>query len=313
MDDKIFDVLIIGGGPGGITAAIYAKRAGRDVAIIEKFALGGELNFIGLVENYTGFPKIEGIDLAKEFAKHAKSQEIPVIKTQALEYNLEGEIKEVVCKKAVYKARTIIFAMGCHSRELGIDGEQEFKGRGVSYCAICDGSFFKGKKVAVVGSGDSAFSDAHYLSQLCSHVFILTKEKLKLYNYAENEFDNTENVTILRGALSQKIEGDESVKSLTYLKNDKLETLDVDGVFVAIGRVPDTEMLKDKIELDSRGYIIADEDMKTNVKGIFVCGDIRSGNIQQISTAVGEGAIAGTEASKYVVIQKALSKKKNLN
>lgn len=305
MEEKIYDILIIGGGSAGITAGIYAKRAGLDVAILEKFALGGQLNLIGQIENYTGFEKIEGSDLARKFAKHAKSLEIPVLNEEAKRFNLESEIKEVVCRKNIYKSRAIIFAMGSHPRELGIDGEQEFKGRGVSYCALCDGNFFKNKRVAVVGSGDSAFSDANYLSSLCEHVFVLTKDNLKLHNYAENEFDDKQNVTVLRGAISQKIEGKENVQSLTYLKDQILQEIDIDGVFVAIGRTPETEVLKSKLSLDERGYIITNDKMATNLKGVYACGDVRANGIKQISTAVGEGAIAGTEAVKYVLVSKA--------
>lgn len=309
MEDKIFDILVIGGGPAGITAAIYAKRAGRDVAILEKFALGGQLNLIGLIENYPGFDKIDGANLALNFAKHAKSLDIPVISGEAVEYKLEGKIKEIVCRKNTYKARAIVIAIGNHSRELGIEGEQEFKGRGVSYCALCDGNFFKGRRVAVVGSGDSAFSDAEYLSSLCSQVYVLTKEKLKLHNYAENALDDKENVVILKGAISQKIEGDQSVEKLLYLKDEKTSEIQVDGIFVAIGRVPDTEKLKCFVKVDEKGYITADEKMNTSQAGVFVCGDVRKGNIQQISTAVGDGAIAGTEATKYVLLQKAQERK----
>lgn len=309
MKDKIYDILIIGGGSAGITAGIYAKRAGRDVAILEKFALGGQLNLIGEIENYTGFSKIEGPELASKFAQHAKSHQIAVIREEAIEFKLDSEIKEVACKKNSYKARAIIFAMGSNPRELGIDGEANFKGRGVSYCAVCDGNFFKGKRVAVVGSGDSAFADAEYLSQLCQDVFVLTKNRLKLHNYAENDLSGLQNVTILKGALSQKIEGNDAVQSLTYVQNESIYKLDVDAVFVAIGRTPETEMLQGQLELDERGYIKANDKMQTNLKGVYACGDVKANSIKQISTAVGEGAIAGTEASKYAILAKALQLK----
>ena len=301
MEEKIFDILIIGGGSAGITAGIYAKRAGRDVAIVEKFAIGGQLNLIGEIENYPGFVKIEGGELAKNFKDHIKALEIPVIRDEALEYNLEGDIKEVVCRKGVHKARSVIFAMGSISRELGIEGEQEYKGRGVSYCALCDGNFFKNKTVAVVGSGDSAFSDAQYLADICRHVYILTKDKLKLHNYAKNQFDSNPKVTILKGAFSQRIEGGQTVEKLTYLQQEKTKEVDVDGVFVAIGRTPDTDKLKGKIQLNERGYIIVNNKMETSAKGVYSCGDVNANDVKQISTAVGEGAIAGTEANKYVL------------
>lgn len=296
----MYDILIVGGGPAGLMAGIYAKRSGRNVAIIEKFVTGGQLNLIGEVENYLGFTKISGDELAQKFTNHVKSLEIPIIYDEIIDYSLNEEVKLLVGKKNTYQSKAVILALGCHSRELNIEGEKEFKGKGVSYCALCDGNFFKGKDVAVVGSGDSAFSDALYLSNICKQVYVLTKEKLKLHNYAENEFDNRNNVSLKRGALSQKIVGDEIVKEIVYSQNGEEKSLLVDGVFVAIGRTPDTFPLRGKMEMDERGYILADERMKTSCDGVYVCGDIRKGSIAQISTAVGDGAVAGTEASKYI-------------
>lgn len=299
----LYDVIIVGGGPAGITAGIYAKRAGRKVAIIEKFVPGGQLNLIGEIENYTGFKKIEGSMLAYEMYNHAKAVGVEFIMDEALGFDLAHDLKTIKCRKGEYNARSVILALGCHTRELGIEGEQEFKGRGVSYCALCDGNFFKDKRVAVVGSGDSAFSDAIYLSSLCNQVFVLTKENLKLHNYAENELDKYENVSLLRGALSSKILGNASVQTLNYMQNGEEKVLEVEGVFVAIGRRPDTSTLQGQINMDGQGYICADDKMQTSMDGVYVVGDVRAGNIKQIATAVGDGAIAGTEASKYALRQ----------
>lgn len=299
----LYDVLIIGGGPAGITAGIYAKRAGRNVAIIEKFVPGGQLNMIGEIENYTGTGKIDGPILANQMYKHARQLEVPFIMDEVKEVDLAGKEKILKGRKEEYKARSVILAQGCFTRELGIKGEQEFKGRGVSYCAVCDGNFFKGKDVAVVGSGDSAFSDALYLSSLCKQIYLLTKGELKLYNYAENELDDKQNVKVLKGAISSRIEGDENVKNLVYIQDEKEGKIAVEGVFVAIGKRPDTQMFDGQLERNAQGYIKADEKMKTSVDGVFVCGDLREGNIKQIATAVGDGAIAGTEASKFVLRQ----------
>lgn len=298
----MFDILIVGGGPAGLMAGIYAKRSGRNVAIIEKFVAGGQLNLIGEVENYLGFSKIAGDELAQKFVHHAKDLEVPIVYDEIVDYCLTGEVKTLIGKKQQYEAKAIILAQGCHSKELNIEGEKKFKGRGVSYCALCDGNFFKGKDVAVVGSGDSAFSDALYLSNLCKNVYLLTKENLKLHNYAENEFESRENVSLRRGALSQRILGDERVEKIVYIENGEEKSLSVDGIFVAIGRTPDTLPLRGKIDMDERGYIFADDNMKTSIDGVFVCGDVRKGSIAQISTAVGDGAVAGTEASKYVLM-----------
>lgn len=300
--EKKYDIVVVGGGPAGITSAIYAKRANKSVVIIEKFMPGGQVGLIGNIENYTGFPSIDGASLSAKFFEHASSLGVEFAFEEAEEFDLSGKEKVVKCNKNTYTGKAVVLAQGSHSRLLGIDGEKEFTGKGVSYCALCDGNFFKGKTVAVVGSGDSAFSDADYLSNLCKRVYILTKDNLKLHNYAENEFDGKENVEILKGALSQKIEGSDKVESLSYTMGDEEKELQVDAVFVAIGRTPDTANLVGKIDMDGRGFIHTDQKMKTSADGVYACGDVRADSIKQIATAVGDGAIAGTEAVKYAIL-----------
>ena len=307
--DKIYDILVVGGGPAGVTSAIYAKRAGRDVAIIEKFVIGGQLSLIGEIENYPGFSSIAGDELAKDFRNHAKSLDIPFIYDDISDFDLAGDVKTVASKKQSYKAKAVILAMGSHPKELNIDGEKNFIGRGVSYCALCDGNFFKNQDVAVVGSGDSAVSDALYLSNICKNVYILTKNQLKLNNYSEDDLSERENIKVLKGAISKQIEGDNKVQTLVYGKDGEESNLDVNAVFVAIGRKPDTDNLKDKINLNDRGFIETNDRMETSTKGVYACGDVRTSVIKQIATAVGDGAIAGNEASKYVLIMDKVNKK----
>lgn len=307
--DKIYDILVVGGGPAGVTSAIYAKRAGRDVAIIEKFVIGGQLSLIGEIENYPGFSSIAGDELAKDFRNHAKSLDIPFIYDDISDFDLAGDVKTVASKKQSYKAKAVILAMGSHPKELNIDGEKNFIGRGVSYCALCDGNFFKNQDVAVVGSGDSAVSDALYLSNICKNVYVLTKNQLKLNNYSEDDLRERENIKVLKGAISKQIEGDNKVQTLVYGKDGEESNLDVNAVFVAIGRKPDTDNLKDKINLNDRGFIETNDRMETSTKGVYACGDVRTSVIKQIATAVGDGAIAGNEASKYVLIMDKLNKK----
>lgn len=307
--DKIYDILVVGGGPAGVTSAIYAKRAGRDVAIIEKFVIGGQLSLIGEIENYPGFSSIAGDELAKDFRNHAKSLDIPFIYDDISDYDFAGEVKTVASKKQSYKAKAVILAMGSHPKELNIDGEKNFIGRGVSYCALCDGNFFKNQDVAVVGSGDSAVSDALYLSNICKNVYVLTKNQLKLNNYSEADLSERENIKVLKGAISKQIEGDNKVQTLVYEKDGEESNLDVNAVFVAIGRKPDTDNLKDKINLNDRGFIETNDRMETSTKGVYACGDVRTSVIKQIATAVGDGAIAGNEASKYVLIMDKVNKK----
>lgn len=296
-----YEILIVGGGSAGITAAIYAKRAGRKVAIIEKFVAGGQLNLISDIENYTGFERVLGTDLAMSFYKHAISLDIPFIYDEIVDFKLNGDIKELIGRRKKYSARAVILAQGCHPRVLGIEGEEKFKGQGVSYCAVCDGNFFKGKNTAVVGSGDAAFSDALYLSSLCNKVYVLTKSELKLHNYTENDLKEKSNIEIIKGGLSKEILGEKFVEKLIYEQDGKEKSLEVEGVFVAIGRRPETDCLQGELSLSSRGFIVCDENMRTNIEGVFACGDVREGNLKQIATAVGEGAIAGNEASKFVL------------
>lgn len=302
--DKIYDILVIGGGPAGITSAIYARRAGLDVAIIEKFVVGGQIALIGEIENYPAFPKVQGDELSRAFFNHAKSLDIPFIYDEIIDYNLDDDIKIVKGKKQSYQAYAVILAMGSHSKELNIEGEKQLIGRGVSYCALCDGNFFKNQDVAVVGSGDSAISDALYLSNICRKVYVLTRDKLKLNNYSEQDINERENIVLLKGANSTKIEGEDKVRALDYEQDEQSHTLSVSAIFVAIGRKPDTEKLKDKIELTEKGFIITNDRLQTSVAGVFACGDVRNNTIKQIATAVGEGAIAGNEASKFARILK---------
>lgn len=300
--EQVFDILIIGGGPAGLTAGIYAKRAGKNVAIIEKFTPGGQVAITNDIENYLGFDKINGFELANKFYQHAVKIGVQFIFEEALDYNFSKDIKKVVTKKHTYKAKAIIIATGCKTRELNILGEQEFKGKGVSYCATCDGNFFKDKTVAVVGSGDSAVGDAIYLAGICKRVYLLTKSYLKVKNYNIEDLNKYKNIKVLSGALSGRIEGKQVVEKLIYVQDEKEKTLKVDGVFIAIGRLPDNVGLAGKIELSENGYIKVDNNMMTSCQGVFACGDIVDGSIRQIVNATGDGAKASIKAQAYVNI-----------
>ena len=300
--EKKYDILIVGGGPAGISAGIYAKRAGRDVVILEKFMPGGQLGLIGQIENYAGFKSIDGNELAMNFFSHAQSLNIPFIMEEAKEFAKVDDLYKITTQGQILFAKAIILALGSHSKELNIQGEKEYKGKGVSYCALCDGNFFKGKDVAVIGSGDSAFSDVEYLSNICNKVYLLTKDYLKVKNYAGDEFSDKTNVEVLKGAISQKISGGMTVESLEFLQDGILKQVNVDGVFVAIGRSPDTKALQGFVEMNEGGFVKTDDKMKTSLDGVYACGDLREGSLRQIATAVGDGAIAGTEASKYVLL-----------
>lgn len=307
--NMVYDILIIGGGPAGISAGIYAKRANKSVAILEKFAIGGEVNLLDKVDNYLGFHSMDGQELAKAFKAHAKALDLDFIYEEAVDFDLDGNVKKVITSKNVYQAKAVIFALGANPRALGISGEERFVGRGVSYCAVCDGNFYKDKNVAVVGSGDSAVSDAVYLSGLCKKVYVLTREKMKLFGRSEQELDR-KNIIHLRGGEANTVVGKDKVTALEYTLKGKKESIKVDGVFVAIGRRPQTESLEGKLDLDEKGYIVCDERLHASVKGVFACGDARNGLVKQIATAVSDGAVASMEAIKYVSLLNAKSSKK---
>ena len=304
MERKVYDILIIGGGPGGMTAGIYAKRAGKKVAILEKFTPGGQVAITGDIENYPGFEKINGYDLSQKFFEQTQKLGVEFIFEEVTKVDFSKKIKKVVTKKNRYSAKSVIIATGCKTREINITGEQQFKGKGVSYCASCDGHFFKDKVVAVIGSGDSAVGDAIYLSGLCKKVYVLTKSYLKVKNYNMSDIKKYKNIQILTGAMSGRIEGKETVQKLIYEQNEKQKTLKVDGIFVAIGRLADSECFKGKVDMTDSGYIKVDDKQMTSADGVFACGDIVDGSIRQIVSATGEGAVAATNAIKYIAINR---------
>lgn len=294
----IYDIVIVGGGPAGLTAAIYAKRANKNVLVIERALYGGQVALIGEIENYPGFLSIQGSELAEVFYSQAKKLGVNFVHDDMRGIEL-GEIKKVVCKKKSYEAKAVILALGSMHRELNVDGEKKFIGSGVSYCATCDGNFFKNKKVAVIGSGDSAISSALYLQSLASEVIIVSKHKeLKLNGYTSEILKRLNKTRIVYSAQVQSINGESSVSSMTILGENGMQEIEVDGIFVTVGRMPDTEILAGSIELDDKGYILVDENMRTSAKGVYSCGDVSTVRLKQVVTAAATGAIAATEAIK---------------
>lgn len=294
-----FDIIIVGGGPAGLTAAIYLRRANKKVLVIERGLFGGQVATIGEIENYPGFLSVQGFELADIFHSQAKRLGVEFKRDEMTGLEANGEIKKVICKKGEFTAKAVILALGSMSRELNAPGEKEFRGSGVSYCATCDGAFFKGKDVAVVGSGDSAVASALYLQNICKSVHIISKyPSLKLKAYTPEIFNRLESVKIHYSSQVKSIRGEGVVQEIE-LDNEK-EPLKIDGVFVTIGRKPDTEFLRGVVELDERGYIITDEKMQTSIKGVFACGDITVSRLKQIVTAVSQGAIAATEALESI-------------
>lgn len=295
----LYDLVIVGGGAAGLTAALYASRSGLDCIVLDPASPeGSSIALTDAVENYTGFSDIAGFDLIQHFYSHAKSFGANFVRQSlvGIRKNYDGFILE--CSDSEVKTKSVILCMGATHKKLGIDGENKFEGRGVSYCAVCDGYFFKDKTVAVIGGGNTAVTEATYLSHICKRVFLICRgEALKADRVLVQKLEKSGNVKILYNTNVVKIDGDEKVKSVT-LDNEKI--LKTDGVFVAVGLEPRTECVKGFVKTDDNGYVIADETCQTSVSGIFVAGDIRTKNLRQIITACCDGANSVYGINKFL-------------
>lgn len=302
--NALFDIIIIGGGPAGITAGIYAARSKLKTLILETGLVGGQMNTTDIIENFPGFPKgITGAELSSLMEEQAKRFGVEIISEEAVDIILEKDLKIVKSYESDHKAEAIIISTGTQWRKLGIPGEDEFIGRGVSFCATCDGAFFKDSTIIVVGGGDSALTEALYLTKFASEVMIVhRRDSLKATKlYQERAFSNPKIKFILNSVL-EEIKGDKTVKSVIVrnIKTNELKEYFVEGVFLFIGRIPRTSFLKGLVKMDDEGYIITDENCETSVRGIFAAGDCRKKLLYQISTAVGDGATAAFAAEKYL-------------
>lgn len=292
MNMKKYDLIIIGGGPAGITAGIYAMRAGLSCLIIEKRLLGGQITDSAEVENLPPVEKMSGYELAQKFSARAEGIEKFYGTVTEVTENFE-----VTAGGETFSAKAIILANGAARRRLSCIGEEKFAGRGVSYCAICDGSFFKDKTVAVVGGGNTGLEEAIYLSKLCEKVYLIHRgEQLRGQNYLIKRATENPKVEVLLSATVSEIYGENTVEGIVV--NGK--NLPVSGVFVAVGLKPENEIFSSLVNLDERGYIIAGENCKTSRDGIFCAGDARTKELRQIITAMADGAAAATAAEKYI-------------
>ena len=296
--EHIFDSIIIGGGPAGYTAALYAARAGLDTVLIEKTSIGGQMTLTGDIENYPGFDEgIDGISLGMKMQSGAERFGAKTVYDEVLSVDFSSEIKKVVTFGGEYFAKTVIIAVGANPRELGLENEANFVGRGIHYCAHCDGRFYKDKTVAVVGGGNSAAADALYLSRLVKKVYLVhRRDTLRATKIYHKPLFEAENIEFLWNSQVTELIGEKKLSSVKI--ND--EVLELDGVFVSIGRRPATDFLKDILPLDDNGYIIAGEDTKTSIPGVFVAGDVRTKKLRQVVTAVSDGAVAASEAEEYL-------------
>lgn len=280
--------IVIGAGPGGMSAAIYLKRAGIDVILIEKMVPGGEMLKTNKIENYLGFDSIDGGELALRMSSQVKDLGVEIIRDDITDISYDNTFI-VTGLKNKYQADYVIIAIGRVPRKLGLDMEEELLNRGISYCATCDGAFYKGKEVAIVGGGDSALTEALYLSDICLKVYVLVRKDLKASDILQNRVKNKDNIVILKNvSVSQFISSD----SLTGVLLNDGRKLDVNGLFIAIGGTPDISFLKN-LNVDTiNGYIKTDDKMRTNIKGLYAVGDVRYKDFYQIITAASDGAIA---------------------
>lgn len=298
-----YDLIIIGSGPAGLSAAIYGKRAGLNLLVIEKnYMSGGQILNTYEVDNYLGMPGMNGFDMGMQFRAHADKLGVAFLEAQVTGIE-NGKEKTLHTTKGDYKAYGVILAMGAQHAHLHVPGEERLSGKGVSYCATCDGVFYKNKTVAVVGGGDVALEDAVFLARYCSKVYLIhRRDELRGAQILQKQLQNLENVEILYSHRVQEIGGEESVSSLRLedIKNSTVRELQVDGIFVAVGMLPETGWLPDWVEKDEKGYLIAGEEGKTYQDGIFAAGDIRQKSLRQIITAVSDGANAAISAANYI-------------
>ena len=307
--EHIYDTLILGGGPAGYSAALYTARAGLDTLVIEKICPGGQMATTDTIDNYPGFDAgIDGIELGMKMMAGAERFGAKSAYAEVTEVALDGAIKRVVTTDGTYLAKTVIIATGASPRPLGLAGEQDLIGRGVHYCAHCDGRFYKGKTVMVVGGGNSAASDALYLSGLAEKVILVhrrdTLRATKIYHAPLMRAENVEfcwNSTV-SGLIA---DGRISAVKVTDLTNGTEREVKIDGLFVSIGRQPATELFQGLLELDAHGYISADESTKTSLDGVFAAGEVRTKTLRQVVTAAADGAIAAHYAEEYLIMQEA--------
>ncbi len=299
----LYDTVIIGSGPAGLSAAVYAGRASMKFIVIEKVFMGtGQIAESECVDNYLGLPATNGFDLGEKFRAHAESMGTEFV---------EGDVSEIVPEDGNYRiklsdgesylTKTVIYAAGASHRRLGVKGEEEFSGRGVSYCAVCDGAFYKGKTVAIVGGGDTALGEAVFLSKLAEKVYLIhRRDSFRANKSLQEKVSQIANIIPVMSAVPTEICGDKKVGGIELSHDGNTERLTVDGVFVAVGTVPNSEPLRGVAELSPEGYVMAGEDCVTSAKGIFAAGDVRTKPLRQVITAAADGACCVYEAEKYL-------------
>lgn len=295
----MYDVIIIGGGPAGITAGVYCKRAGLSVIVFEKETIGGQIASSPLVENFPGIKSISGSELANNLYEQAENLEIPIEIEEVIKIE-QGKIKTVITDYGRYETKAIIIATGSKYRLLGLDNEENYIGKGISFCTSCDGAFYKDKNVAIVGGANTAVTNALYMSNICSRVYLIYRgDKLKAEKVLIDKLLNKKNITILYNTNVIKIIGKDELEKIRIKSLDKEEELSVSGMFISIGMDAGTHIVKELLPLDEHNYILS-SDCSTKEEGIYVAGDCRAKELRQLTTAISDGAIAATKAIKYI-------------
>ncbi len=298
----MYDIIIVGAGPAGLTAAIYARRADKKVLVLEAKAYGGQIINTLDIENYPTEEHISGFDFATKLYNQAKNLGAEIEFERVLSIKDSDKEKVVLTSENSYKTKAIIIATGSENKKLGLLNEEELIGKGISYCATCDGAFYKNKVVAVVGGGNTALEDALYLSDIAGKVYLIhRRDSFRGEESTLSRLKTKGSVEFVLNHVIEKLNADKKIKSIEIADKDgNLKTLEVDGLFVAVGRVPENQAFSKLIDLDESGYIVAGEDCHTNIDGIYVAGDNRTKNLRQLVTAVSDGAIAATEAIKFI-------------
>ena len=302
----MYDIIIIGGGPAGLTASIYALHAKKSVLLIERYAPGGQVAQTGKIENYPGFKSIDGLELSNLMFEQVSDLGLETIYTDVIKYDLLGKVKKVETYDGTFECKAVVLALGAVARQLDVENEKKFIGKGISYCATCDGNFFKDKNVAVVGGGNTSFEDCLYLADIVNKIYLIHRRDefrgdkhtlLKL-----KEFEKVGKIEFVLNSVVKALNGEDKLTSVVVEnKIDKtLREIPVDGLFVAIGRRPDTSLIQDIITLDENGYIITDENMRTNIDGVYAVGDVRQKRLRQIVTACSDGAISAVDIIDYI-------------
>ena len=302
--EKIYDMIVVGGGPGGYTAVLYAVRAGLDVMVIERLSAGGQMNLTGQIENYPGFPEgVDGFQLSYNMQQQAERFGAKTKYAEVLKLELGAEVKSVQTNDGEHLAKTVVISTGAGPRSLGVAREEVMIGRGVGYCAHCDGMFYKGKTVAVVGGGNSAVAEALYLSRIAKEVILIhRRDSLRATQIYHKPLREASNIRFVWNSEVVELLGEEILSGIKVkdLVSGEVIQLDVQGLFVSIGRKPATDLVKDQLTLDAAGYIMAGEDTKTNLPGVYAVGDVRTKELRQIVTAVADGAMAAHEAERFL-------------